>query len=98
MEVRAELDLDFMRLIADQDGSVGHGIHKQHSLLKRCWDCLRGDQNFIVRPLSNSGKDNSHGIRELHSMLKSCWAQLRLNQSFLGVDAFGYFSKEERRG
>ena len=50
------------------------------------------------RLLSKKDGFEKHGIRELHSMLKSCWAQLRLNQNFLGFYAFGYFSKEERRG
>ena len=50
------------------------------------------------RFLDYRGGSEKHGIRKLHSMLKSCWGQLHLDQSLLGFYAFGYFSKEERRG
>ena len=71
------LGLDFRRLLADQGGSVGHGIRKPHLLSKRCWDWLFGDQSFFERPQSNNGKYKKHGIRELHSILKSYWVHIK---------------------
>ena len=44
----AALDLDFKRLLAHQGCSVGHGICKLRSLLKRCWDWLRSDRSLFA--------------------------------------------------
>ena len=50
------------------------------------------------RLIAYDGGSEKHGNHQLHSMLRSCWAQLRLDQNLLRFYAFGYFSKQERRG
>ena len=44
----AALNLDFKRLLADQGGSLGHGVRKLHSLLKHGWDWLRSEQSLLT--------------------------------------------------
>ena len=44
----AALDLDFKRILADRDGSVGHGIRKQYSLLKRYRIWLQSERSLFA--------------------------------------------------
>ena len=40
----AALDLDYQQILGYEGGSEMHGMGKLHSLLKRCWNWLSGDQ------------------------------------------------------
>ena len=42
------LGMDLKRLLAYEGGSVDYRIRKLHTLLKRCWDWLRSEQNLFA--------------------------------------------------